>query len=951
MQANNNKLKRQFSTEKRNVGNMNLSNATNRLKCIYMNARSIVNKLSELELCIEDEKPDILGITETWLHSGVTDSELNFDGYTLFRNDRNDPEKSRGGGVLFYVKNELNPTIIAELKCDKIETLFCNVQCKEGTTMLGICYRPPDTCASIDENFYNLLNCIDSKYLVLMGDFNYSGLNWLSDSTVDRSHPFVECLDNNYLSQLVDKPSRGSNYLDLVIASDTSTIEDLALSEPFDTSDHQMITFYIIGSINHKTKGVKIYNYFKADYDKIRKDIKDLRWGELTMHQDVNCIWNKLKSDILDVRDKSIGVKGKTRNKCKWANKRVQRFRRRKKEAWIKYQKSNKSTELYEEYKKKLNMSVKENKKAREEFEQRLADNIKVDCKSFYSYVNSKSRSSNKIGPLKDANRKLIAGNKETADFLNNYFSNVFTEEDLVQIPTPVNNFDCNINEALMNIEITESDVLAKLSKINVGKSIGSDEVHGKFIYEIRHELAKPLAHLFNLSVKTGIVPQDWRDANVIPLFKKGSRGDAQNYRPVSLLSIVGKLLESFVKEHLVGHLEKYNLIKDSQHGFYSGRSCLTNLLEFFENATNDLDQNKAVDLIYLDFCKAFDKVPHCRLAKKLEANGVRGGLLEWIKAWLSQRRQRVSIEGEFSEWAKVTSGVPQGSVLGPILFLVYINDLDTGIVSRLGKFADDSKLLKSIENNADVEVLREDLQKLELWAKTWQMEFNTEKCSVMHLGNHNECANYSLFNKPLMVSEKERDLGVIVDNKLKFSEQCDAAVSKANSALGMIKRNVVSRNHKTITKFYKALVRPKLEYCVQAWRPYLRKDIDKIERVQRRATKLIAECRNLPYEDRLKYTGLTTLEARRDRGDMIEVFKLMKGITKVDSNKLFHVNSNSRTRGHSYKLDKSRPRLDIRKNYFSHRIVNKWNTLPTYVIESDSVNAFKNRYDKTTNK
>ena len=298
-----------------------------------------------------------------------------------------------------------------------------------------------------------------------------------------------------------------------------------------------------------------------------------------------------------------------------------------------------------------------------------------------------------------------------------------------------------------------------------------------------------------------------------------------------------------------------------------------------------------------------------------------------------------------------MTSGVPQGSVLGPILFLVYINDLDTGIVSRLGKFADDSKLLKSIENNADVEVLREDLQKLELWAKTWQMEFNTEKCSVMHLGNHNECANYSLFNKPLMVSEKERDLGVIVDNKLKFSEQCDAAVSKANSALGMIKRNVVSRNHKTITKFYKALVRPKLEYCVQAWRPYLRKDIDKIERVQRRATKLIAECRNLPYEDRLKYTGLTTLEARRDRGDMIEVFKLMKGITKVDSNKLFHVNSNSRTRGHSYKLDKSRPRLDIRKNYFSHRIVNKWNTLPTYVIESDSVNAFKNRYDKTTNK
>ena len=258
--------------------------------------------------------------------------------------------------------------------------------------------------------------------------------------------------------------------------------------------------------------------------------------------------------------------------------------------------------------------------------------------------------------------------------------------------------------------------------------------------------------------------------------------------------------------------------------------------------------------------------MPHCRLIRKLEAHGVGGSITKWVESWLGNRRQRVTVECDFSEWAKVISGVPQGSVLGPILFLIYINDLDIGIISSLGKFADDSKLLKSIWSDIDVNIVRKDLTELETWAKTWQMEFNVDKCSVMHLGSNNTCADYSLYNKQLKVSNKERDLGIIVDNKLKFSEQCDSVVSKANATLGMIKRNIVSRDHKIVTKLYKALVRPKLEYCVQAWRPYLNKDVDKLERVQRRATKLIAECKKLSYKDRLEYIGLTTLEERRDR-------------------------------------------------------------------------------------
>ena len=794
---------------------------------------------------------------------------------------------------------------------------------------------------------YSLINNVDSRHLILMGDFNYPELNWINASSVDRSHPFVECLDNNFLSQLVDKPTRGNNYLDLIIASDINNIENLAIGEPFSSSDHQTISFNIIGCLCRKTKKVPVYNYFKTDYDKIRDSISEYGWDELLHSRDVCSIWNTLKFDMLDLRDKHVGVKGKQKNKCKWVTKRVQRFRKAKKQAWNKYQRSNKDSRLYDDYKIKLNQSVRENKRAKEEYELKLAENIKTDCKSFYSYVNSKSRSSNKVGPLKNSLNEFITGNKNTAEFLNNYFGSVFTQEDLENMPTPVNLFNEEINNCLSDLKISEQIVVEKLGKINVGKSIGPDDIHGKLLYEIRHEIARPLTHLFNLSLSTGLVPQDWRDANVIPLFKKGNRNEAKNYRPVSLLSIIGKLLESIVKDNLVSHLNKYNLIKDTQHGFCSGRSCLTNLLEFFEKVTYELDKGNAVDLIYLDFCKAFDKVPHGRLIKKLEAHGVRGNILEWIKSWLAQRRQRVSIEGEFSDWVDVTSGVPQGSILGPILFLIYINDLEVGLSSDLGKFADDSKLLKSIQSDLDVEALRNDLSKLELWAKKWLMEFNTDKCSVMHLGHNNPSAEYRLFNKQLIVSDKERDLGVIVDNKLKFKEQCNSVVSKANATLGMIKRTIVSRNTKVITKLYKALVRPKLEYCVQAWRPYLKQDIDKIERVQRRASKLISGYRSLSYGNRLNLTGLTTLDDRRDRGDMIELFKLKQGLTKMDISKFVVSNSDLRTRGHSYKLAKNRSRLDLRKHFFSQRVVNKWNSLPSYVVEASSVNVFKNMYDK----
>ena len=264
------------------------------------------------------------------------------------------------------------------------------------------------------------------------------------------------------------------------------------------------------------------------------------------------------------------------------------------------------------------------------------------------------------------------------------------------------------------------------------------------------------------------------------------------------------------------------------QHGFMKGKSCLTNLLEYLENVTKVLDEGDPLDVIYLDFAKAFDKVPHKRLIKKLEAHGISGNVSRWIKNWLKDRRQRVNINGKTSNWADVLSGVPQRSVLGPLLFLIYINDIDDGIISKIWKFADDTKICKNIKNERDVEILRKDLEQLYKWSEDWQMLFNLDKCVVIHMGNKNKKCLYELGGQKLKSVEPERDLGIIVHSNGKTSEQCTMAANKANQILGMIKRNIKWKDKNVITKLYKALVRPKLEYCVTSMVPTAEKKIKK---------------------------------------------------------------------------------------------------------------------------
>ena len=411
--------------------------------------------------------------------------------------------------------------------------------------------------------------------------------------------------------------------------------------------------------------------------------------------------------------------------------------------------------------------------------------------------------------------------------------------------------------------------------------------------------------------------------------------------------------MESIVRDAIVIHLSKHNLIRSSQHGFMAGRSCLTNLLEYLEDLTHLVDQGHSVDIVYLDFAKAFDKVPHRRLIMKCAGLGISGKVLAWVAEWLKDRSQRVILNGQASGWGKVLSGVPQGSVLGPTLFLIFINDLDiaaeiTG--SLVKKFADDTKCYMVVESEDDRIKFQNMLQKLETWSSEWQMLFNMDKCHVVHAGNKNHQFGYLWGGGDLVVAEAEKDVGVMVTSNLKPSVQCANAAKKANMVLGQIARGVTFRDRTTFMRLYQVFVLPHLSYAVQAWAPFYKADKELLEKVQRRAVMMVTNIRG-SYEERLNILKMRTLEERRLRGDLIETYKILTGKSNVDPQTWFSFASDTdmRTRATTGYLNLVQPppaKTDVRKNFFSHRVVPHWNQLPDYVKMAQKTDCFKSALD-----
>ena len=330
---------------------------------------------------------------------------------------------------------------------------------------------------------------------------------------------------------------------------------------------------------------------------------------------------------------------------------------------------------------------------------------------------------------------------------------------------------------------MTPEQVEAKLGKLRPGSAPGLDKIYPRVLHAMKQELSTPLSIIFNKSLEEGVVPLEWKNTNVTPIFKKGSKTEPGNYRPVSLTSAVCRVMESLLRDAIVSHLTLHNLINKTQHGFVPHRSCLTNLLEYLEKMTDLVDKGHSVDVFYLDFAKAFDKVPHVRLMSKVRAHGITGQVANWIEEWLRNRQQRVVLNGCMSSWKEVFSGVPQGSVLGPILFVLFIDDIDSMVSAAdlfFSKFAGDTKAARVVDTDEQAADLQGDLDGLANWATKWQMLFNVDKCKVLHLGRNNIGRDYTMGGRKLLVTEEEKDLGVMIHKSLKSATQVAKAAKNS---------------------------------------------------------------------------------------------------------------------------------------------------------------------------
>ena len=567
----------------------------------------------------------------------------------------------------------------------------------------------------------------------------------------------------------------------------------------------------------------------------------------------------------------------------------------------------------------------------------------KNNPKMFYSYVNSKLKVKEGIGDIIDDQGTPISDNEEKAKILNSFFCSVFTKEKTEDLPhCEIKNRDAYISE----VEFTKEKVLKKLCNINPSKSGGPDGICARLLKELAVELSEPLTILFTKSMQEGRLPSIWKTANVVPIYKnKGDKTLPNNYRPVSLTCLLCKIMEAVIRDDLVTFLNDHNYLSEFQHGFISKRSCTTNLLATLDAWTEILDNGDPVDAIYLDFAKAFDSVPHLRLLEKVKSYGVCSNLLDWIKDFLIGRTQRVKVNGSYSTWAEVTSGVPQGSCLGPILFVIFINDLPEVIESMCQMYADDTKVFSNAGSSEQRAQLQTDIGKLTEWANKWQLRFNAGKCHVLHLGYRNINQDYYMNNQKLESTREEKDLGVTVDQELNFIKHIASQISKANRLLGQIRRSFTYLDKDTMRQLFISLVRPHLEFSNVVWSPHHKKYIDLLEKVQRRATKYIPGLYNMSYEERLAELKLPSLRFRRKRGDLIEMYKYTHAFYDVNKS-LIHYSDNTSTRGHNYKLETRNSNLDLRHFFFTYRTVKVWNDLPSEIVNSPSMNVFKARID-----
>ena len=925
------------------------------LSFALLNCRSIRSeaKARELKLFVREHDPDVLIGTESWLSNDINDAEIFPLNYVTYRKDRCD---RTGGGVFISIRDNISSYKEDWNSEGDCEAIWCRITDEyKKHYIIGCFYDPPSDC---ELWLSELLSVLEEKTLskssriIVGGDFNLPDIDWVNmiSETGGRyrkkSDMLVNAMNSFGLEQMVKVPTRVaehvSNTLDLVITNVPQFVNNVTTC--LGISDHLAVTFQTQDVSRQPKVKRKIKQYHRADFEDLNQRLYQyfLQFREEASSRTVDENWIKFKEAITNV-ERLIPTRTFTVNgDPPWYSPRLKRLEAKQRRLHRKA-KLSKSVIALQQYREIRTLVKHAHKDAESNYKSRLGLLLKEDNKHFWRYVKNKRSKKSGISSIISECGNVVHSARDIANILNTQYKRIFCEEDNSHTPFVSE----RTSETMVPVQISYQGIVGLLRNIKVKKAYGPDGISGAILKHCANVSAMYLKCIFEQSLDTGEVPCDWCQAIVHPVFKGGNSKRPENYRPISLTCICCKMMERILVSYIVTHLEDFDLFSQNQHGFRRHLSCESQLILLYQDATASIDKKKSLDLVFIDFSKAFDRVPHNLLIRKLETYNLDRNVLGWIKAFLSHRTQRVMVGNSYSDEISVTSGVPQGSVLGPILFLLYINDLPDTIDCQIRLYADDVVLYTEVVSNEEFSYqLQTNIDRLSQWCSKWKMSINIDKCAIMRITRHKDTVTpiYHLNHKQVPVVSEFKYLGVHISDKCTWQNHVRHAAGKANKMLRFIKRNFKDCPQAVKEVMYISLVRPHLEYASCVWDPWGEGMKHELEMVQRRAARFVLNDyeRHSSVTDMLDSIGWDSLESRRREARLCFLYKLHHGDMKVDVGNIMCAPSYIARSDHSKKIMRLQSRLLPYHNSFFPRTIREWNMLSPAMVEAASVEEFR---------
>lgn len=961
-----------------------------------LNPKSNQTKVPYLsELCSESQAL-FMCITESHLTDDILTAEVHIENYDIYRTDRkiNKEIKSKGGGVCIYVKDKFPCSVLFSESNSVCETLILKVA-HLNLVICGI-YRPCD-CKQHEflpcvVKIKQILNENSDCKIILVGDMNFPTINWTDPTnpklpySSDKSDikiqidALLQLTDEHLLNQLIFEPTRGENILDLAFTNLTDSLFDCTISKcPQEISDHNIVEMMIPNLFEEPLNNVtnpsvqensqpelSDLNFYKADWPEINNKLSNIDWSEIMKDRDADNMLSVMMAAVKDVVTQHTPRKRKDAKKGKTSFFRERRALWRKRLRLIKNLKHCQNSDHKDRLQKIIDTIQREIKKSFEnemiENENKAIENIIKNPKYFFTYSKQKLQTRSKIGPLRK-NDNLVSDPTEIAECLQEQFCSVFSSPDQSQKIEDVDDFFSSSSDdtapEINDIDFTEKDIEEIITEIKSNSACGNDGFSALLLKNCKSALSIPLYLLWRHSLDTSEIPSLLKVSKISPIHKGSLKCVPKNYRPVALTSHLIKLFEKLLRNKIVKYLEANNLMNNNQHGFRRFRSCLSQLLEHYDLLLEILQTNNNADVIYLDFAKAFDVVDHHILLRKLKGFGITGKIGKWIFQFLTNRIQYVTVEGKSSSNQPVISGVPQGSVLGPVLFLIMINDIDKDIIGSIIKtFADDTKLIQKICSAEDGKRLQDSLNIIYNWAKINNMKFNSGKFNLLRYGPNIELKQSITYKNPdndeIPEAHHAKDLGVTMSSDVTFTEHINTKTTQCKKLVYWILRVFKTRKKEPLLKLFNTLVLPRIDYCSQLIYPYRLQELKQMEGIQRTLTSRINEVKELNYWERLATLRLYSIQRRHERYTIIYLYKILENLAPNFSVNKVEVKFSAR-RGRLCIIPPITQRQcqsavrNAREASFPIRGPRLFNSLPKHLRNTSgvSVDTFKRKLDK----